>query len=329
MERRTPIIKINMADIRGMVEESLIRTIRENIENEIIAYHGTLNRFNQFNWEKHAGTGEGTNRYGDGIYLTNVVDTGVHYAATIAAKKHDEKSLAIYNKVMNTVSWLERYIKGNKSLRGKENLNTQNFEYWKKIFLACLMGNYQDYPEFFGEQKPYNFPVSKKIGYIVSKEIENIHTWQEFTEWYKDIREKSVHNYKRYLLKVDIPDEGYIRWDDTNPDIMNKMFNIIYQRLGGEINGSPFPKFRKFKNFGDMFDKVRNAGVDSRTLTQIIKTSGILGEKPVVGFIVPTGYGRGGDGRGLNYVIFDNKNVKILERTNLKTSKTKKIKGEN
>ena len=63
-----------------------------------------------------------------------------------------------------------------------------------------------------------------------------------------------------------------------------------------------------------MFDKFKSFGISSYALTKAVEFSGIFGSTPVVGFIVPTGYGRGGDGRGLNYVIFNDKNVKILKR---------------
>ena len=84
-------------------------------------------------------------------------------------------------------------------------------------------------------------------------------------------------------------------------------------------SGIKLPRLRKLKTVGDMFDKFKSYGISSYALTKAVEFSGIFGRTPVIGFIVPTGYGRGGDGRGLNYVIFNDKNIKIIKRENLKS----------
>lgn len=317
--------QINENDIKEIIRNTLKEALGENKIKELIAYHGTLNKFDKFNWEANELSGEGTARYGNGIYLTNVQDTGKHYAATAVGKKYGKNVVDVYKKIMNVISWIERFIKSKKRLRGQEDINVTNFEYWKELFISTLMGTWEKHPEFFGNTTPYNFPVGKKIGRKILNDLNNLHSWEDFTRYYQDVREKCVHDYTRYLLTVDIPDKGYIRWDDTNQNLINEMTKIISTALNGKINGEPIPKFRGFKNFGAMFDKFKSLGVDSHVLTDIVKNSNILGNYPVVGFIVPTGYGRGGDGRGLNYVIFDNKNVKILKRTALKTGETEEL----
>ena len=317
-------VSINRNDITEMVRKTVNKILSENLQNELEAFHGTLAKFNQFNHKNFAGSGEGTARYGEGIYLTNVQDTGLHYAATICGQKYGSNIIYLYKKIMNTISYIEGYIK-NKKLSKFINFNKTNFEYWKKIFLSVLNGNWEDYPDFWGNKKPFNFPVAKKVAKKIEPEIINIHSWSDFYQWVVNLRQNSVKDYERFLLTVDIPDNGYIRWDNDNPEFIQKLIILMQEFFDKNHSGIKLPRLRKLKTVGDMFDKFKSFGISSYALTKAVEFSGIFGSTPVVGFIVPTGYGRGGDGRGLNYVIFNDKNVKILKRKNLKSDETEYI----
>ena len=146
-------ISISRNDIMEMVIKTTNKILSENLQNELEAFHGTLAKFNQFNHKEFAGSGEGSARYGEGVYLTNVQDTGLHYAATICGKKYGENIIYLYKKIMNTISYIEGYIK-NKKLSKFINFNKTNFEYWKKIFLSALNGNWENYPDFWEKKKP-------------------------------------------------------------------------------------------------------------------------------------------------------------------------------
>ena len=315
-------ISISRNDIMEMVQVSINKILSENLQQELQAYHGTLAKFDKFRHQAFAGSGEGTARYGEGVYLTNVQDTGLHYAATICGQKHGENIIYLYKKIMNVISFIEKFVKKNKRLQDFKNFNVTDFNYWKQIFLSALNGNWQDYTEFWGEKEPYNFPKSKKVAAKVEPEIKNITSWQDFYQWVIDLRHNSVKDYERFLLTVDIPDEGYIRWDNDNPEFIQKMRELMQAFFDREGSGIRLPKLRTLKTFGDMFDKFKASGINSFALTKAVEYSGIFGNKPVIGFIVPTGYGRGGDGRGLNYVIFNDQNIKILKRKNLKSDET-------
>ena len=79
-------ISISRNDIMEMVKKSVRRILKESNLDELEAWHGTVADFMKFS-NSFAGTGEGSQVYGDGVYLTNVKDTGRWYAATIALKK--------------------------------------------------------------------------------------------------------------------------------------------------------------------------------------------------------------------------------------------------
>ena len=317
-------VSISRNDIMEMVRKTTNKILSENLQNELEAFHGTLAKFNQFHHKEFAGSGEGTARYGEGVYLTNVQDTGLHYAATICGKKYGDNIIYLYKKIMNTISYIESYIK-NKKLSKFINFNKTNIEYWKIIFLSVLNGNWEDYPDFWGNKKPFNFPVAKKVAKKIEPEIINIHSWSDFYQWVIDLRHNSVKDYERFLLTVDIPDNGYIRWDNDNPERIQKLITLMQEFFDKNQSGIKLPRLRKLKTVGDMFDKFKSFGISSYALTKAVEFSGIFGNRPVIGFIVPTGYGRGGAGRGLNYVIFNDKNVKILKRKNLKSDETEYI----
>ncbi|MBP3631016.1 MAG: hypothetical protein J6J23_05960, partial [Clostridia bacterium] len=110
--------------------------------------------------------------------------------------------------------------------------------------------------------------------------------------------------------------------DNNDPEFIQKLITLMQKFFDKNQSGIKLPRLRKLKTVGDMFDKFKSAGISSYALTKAVEFSGIFGSAPVIGFIVPTGYGRGGDGRGLNYVIFNDKNIKIIKRKNLKSGET-------
>ena len=311
---------MNENTIKTIIRESLRRILAENQQDELIAYHGTVNKFDKFNWQGNKHSGEGSARYGEGIYLTNVVDTGLHYAAKIVGKKYGKNVIKFYKKMASTIYYINSFILTHSRLAKFKHFNVYDFEYWKKIFLSVLLGNWDEYKDFWGDAKPFRLPVSKKIGEKLAEDMKNMHSWEDFQQYYSKVREDLVHNYERYLVTVDIPDSGYIRWDETNPDIIYGVLQSIRKKTNNTCpDGKPIPNFRSFRIFGDLYDKLIKLGFNSYDLTKMIEYSGIYGKKPVVGIIVPTGFQLGGDLRGENFVIFDDKNVKILKRKNLKT----------
>ena len=323
-----------------MVKTSLNRILSENMQDEIITYHGTLAKFDKFNHKEFAGTGEGSARYGEGVYLTNVRDTGLHYTATICGQKYGKEIIKDYKQLMDKIAFIERFIKGkiNAIKKSKKkginvdydeeqlkDIHQKNFPYWRDILLSLLKDEWFEFPEFWGNKRPFNFPSSKKLGEKLAPIFKKMNSWDEFHSWIVDLRESLVKNYQRYLLTIDIPDDGYVNWDNSDMEFILKMRDLMQKYFDSNGSGIKLPKVRKVKNFGEMFDNFKKIGISSKDLTKAVEFSGLFPDKPVVGFVVPTGYGRGGDGRGLNYIIFDDKNVKILKRENLKNGEITNI----
>ena len=68
-------MKLTEQDIRIMVSESVKKILKENVETELQAWHGSAADFDAFDLN-FIGTGEGTQAYGYGIYVTGVKETG-------------------------------------------------------------------------------------------------------------------------------------------------------------------------------------------------------------------------------------------------------------
>ena len=75
---------------------------------------------------------------------------------------------------------------------------------------------------------------------------------------------------------------------------------------------------KKVKSFGDLFEKIRGW----RSLTDLKSNGEIIPQKAISEFLynmgwngikVRTGHRNGGDGRGHNFVVFNDKDVKITD----------------
>lgn len=89
ISERLETLKLNLSDIRRIAKS----LIRENVNNEMDAYHGTSANFDRFD-PNFMGSGEGAQMYGWGIYVTTNQQTGEHYADVAAGTNgKDEKYL--------------------------------------------------------------------------------------------------------------------------------------------------------------------------------------------------------------------------------------------
>ena len=132
----TETISISRADIMEMVKKSVKKILKESNLDELEAWHGTVADFMKFN-NSFAGTGEGSQVYGDGVYLTNVKDTGRWYAATIALKKATKGS--------NELKTMIGYLK-NASFKFDlfNEMTPENFEEKRQILLDNLQSKMEN-----------------------------------------------------------------------------------------------------------------------------------------------------------------------------------------
>ena len=288
----TETISISRADIMEMVKKSVRRILKESNLDELEAWHGTTADFDRFDLS-FLGTGEGTQVYGYGVYLTDVYDTGKWYAISTAYDKNkgknksyraDDKS--IINGMYTLLYCVKNWDTGNIPIEEIKERVTKNFNSKKR-------GK--------NETVAYNYIMNASS----SEEIENIIV---------KLKNEAAEQYVRYVYQVDIPDGPYIDWNETDQTFINTIFEQISQNFD-----TSFITRRKFNNFGVMFEKLRGwkhpkdkdantIGIDQKDLSLFLYKLGYVGIK------VRTGNKKGGDGRGMNLIVFDDNLVKITKQ---------------
>ena len=127
---------------------------------------------------------------------------------------------------------------------------------------------------------------------------------------------KAASKYERTVYTVDIPDEGYLDWTNTDKVFLKRLFDKFSQKFD-----TSHVDFNNIETFGDLYKQLR--GWDFKCVTSKIKIpqkelSLFLLSLGYVGIRVPTGFQSGGDGRGTNIIMFDAKDIKIIKKDNLK-----------
>ena len=284
-------MRLNEQDIRGMVEASLRKVLSENMQNELTAWHGSAADFDAFDLN-FIGTGEGSQAYGYGVYVTGVEDTGRMYGviATYANKNvhHTEgfkaASMRKYRRFVNVIRWCYGKVKG--SMKGK--------------------------PELF---IPYALAMLKEKGATpeMIEKLQSATTTDKFADLLIYFKELATRSFERFLYTLEIPDEGYIDWNETDQAFIKQMYDAFSKKFD-----LSHVDLKKVHTFGDLFSQIRGwSRVKEEAEKTIIpqkKLSQYLYSLGFKGIHVPTGQTHGGDGRGTNYVIFNDKDVKIVKK---------------
>jgi DNA adenine methylase len=294
-------VKISRADINEMVMKCVARILKENQFDEMQAWHGSANKFDKFDLS-YVGSGEGSQVYGHGVYLTDVKDTGRWYAATIAIQKNKgDKS--------NTLRVLIGYLKdATFKWQIRDEINDRNFEEKKQKVINNLKEK---------KQGPTSRPKTREQAQQLIDMILPIKTAAEFKQLCTNIVHRAAKDYSRLVYTVEAPDTGYIDWTSTDRAFLKDIFDKVSQKFD-----TSHVDFNSVENFGDMFEKLRGwiskkqlaAGeaIPQKALSEFLHSLGFTGIR------VPTGYKRGGDGRGTNIVVFDANQVKITGTQNMK-----------
>jgi hypothetical protein len=290
-------IRINNSDIAEMVKKCVNQILNENSIDELQAWHGTVADFMKFS-NSFAGTGEGSQVYGDGVYLTNVKDTGRWYAATISLKKAPKGS--------NELKTMIGYLK-NASFKFQlfDEITPENFLEKKQQLLNNLIQNME---------QSKGVDTKKKYTRLI-KMIEPLNL-TELKNFSINLTHKAAAHYTRYVLTVEAPDTGYIDWTNNDKSFLYDIFKKISQKFD-----TSHVDFSKVKYFGDMFEKLRGwvhkkqfeqgEIIPQKELSLFLHSLGYTGIK------VPTGFKHGGDGRGENIIVFDANDVNIIKKENL------------
>lgn len=277
-------------DIRTMVAESIKRVLKENVENELVGWHGSVVDFDKFD-TSFIGTGESSQVYGWGLYITGVKETGHYYAAIIAKNKHarDRRNAAM---AMNKK--IEDAIKPPFKKLKKGDID---FEECKRQVIANMEAN--GVSEFF---------INKY------KEVKTLADSRKFGAMAVELATRA---YKRVVYTVEIPDEGFIDWNSTDTNLIQSIYQKFIEKFGRlDVN------IKQILTFGQLYCQLAG-GSRCRTIYKLPPEKMQLTPETISKFLmaigykgisVPIGNAHGGDNTGLNYVLFSGEFINIIRR---------------
>lgn len=260
--------------------------------NEINAYHGTSYNFDRFNHKKYLNTGDGSQSFGWGTYITDNEDIAEEYGArsmesnTGTYDKDGNRLTAemltnIANEVFSDANIIKDVVnKIRMSMYGKGALSEDDLIALKEEFVEKYPNMTDDIEQFFTILQD------------------------------KSLRFVKANN---YVYEVDIPDydgSNYIMWLEKPND------QLLYRLEKG------FEKLkRKYPSVNDLELENVESGRDIYTmLNDILGTPKaaslfLFNMCGIEGIIYPIGTIFGYDGEeGNNYVIFDTNKVKIVNK---------------
>lgn len=278
---------ITETDIRAAVSQAVSKILCENAENELMAYHGSVSDFDEFD-TNFIGTGESSQVYGWGLYMTAVKETGQYYAALIANAKNSNDKNNAWLKLSHTIGRI-----------------------LKKLFKEAAKNGW-DYSEI--RWRALNaFSCSRVPKQIIDTfyKIKDESGCRQFGAW---IQEKAAEQYKKFLYTVELPNENFIEWNSTDKNFLSQ----ILRAFSKEYDVS-YVDLNAVQTFGDLYAAI--CGVKSlyKPNPAEIKihpkaVSQFLSKLGYAGISVPIGNRHGGDGTGNNYVIFSSKDIKIINK---------------
>ena len=277
----------------------------ENLRNSpefMQVWHGSAAVFDHFDGA-FMGSGEGSQVYGDGHYVTGVESTARMYA-TIATENRQRSNTPI-------VRWKGQQV---------------DFSSVNPLRLAHDVAD---------SSRTIKEARDRAERYADMAEEDDMKTnWKLALDILKqstkaDFKPVPV-NGNIQLYEVEIPDDNGKNYIDWNKEYTRAEL----EELGEKLNAIGNPKFDygRYQEILDMyFDEdgkpqqyrvftgeqiyrslatnlAGGMSMDKKTASEMLSKAGIVGIK------VPTGNRRGGDGRGTNYVIFNDNDLKITDR---------------
>lgn len=291
---------ISGANLLKNVEKSYDNGVKilENQQNTaefMQVWHGSAAVFDHFDGA-FMGSGEGSQVYGDGHYVTGVESTGRMYA-TIATENRQRSSEPI-------VRWKGQQV----DFSSVNPLRMAHDVADSSRTIKEARDRAERYADMAEEQEMKN-------KWSIALDILKQSTKADF----KPVPVKG----NRQLYEVEIPDDNgknYLNWNDAVPvSEQDKIEELLFAEVVNDKESDYTEKDSKqfhddmgFGNknlsVGDLYGTMTFALGSKKAASALLRKAGFVGVK------VPTGNRRGGDGRGMNYVIFDDNDLKITDR---------------
>ena len=274
---------------------------------EMKAYHGSQKQFNRFNGNFH-GSGDGSESFGPGHYFTNSKSIGRDYANEHGTSQKDAPHVVFNNSDESSSYQSLALCKALPSSAVPNKWVAQ--EFFMKLFNDC-----QTKQEF----------VRKAFSYAV-KNIKSNPDYNEDKEWYDYDIEKTLNLLKskiqqkpRSLYQVEIPDEGYVEWEDAVPKEIVDFCSRCINDFGTDRMKKNWSRYLENDfTFERLYLALENMDWDAtfgrNLFKQALKRFNYIGVKYPAGTNFQTSHTKLGD---TNYTVFDDDNIKITNRWDL------------
>jgi hypothetical protein len=302
-------------------------SLYKSIIKEMKAYHGSRSSFGKFSTE-FLSTGEGSQAYGWGIYVTQDLNTAKFYCEA----SFSTRELCIFGKPIKEFSKeeLERLGEGYVSLRFFYGMCTEKTTAAvRQLASDCL---HEDKFSIDGLQSRINYyrengmyvddDAIERLEYLKKrlKHAEILNKWLKNKDFYQ-----SLYKGNSYLYTVEIPDDNgsnYLQWDKKYSLEYIKELASMLRKAGFERCAHAGYFYQLICDYDSYFGGDVTGKIIYQTLLECIghiedggdKTASLLLNKcGIDGNKVPIGFTHGANVEGFNYVIFDENKIKILK----------------
>lgn len=297
-----------------------------------IVYHGSGAAFDRFD-HSFMGTGEGAQAYGWGTYVTQIKGIGETYAEAMGGKPIKSK----INSLALSISNKKDFIKARKSdIRKNENydkyakgIRKNQISLEKELKVARSEENEKDVRFYEGLLETTQWQLDpKNHKNLIDSFWEDINDAQaEVDDMQAQIKQlkKDLAAVPKFLYSVDIIDnltpDTYISWEGVVDDeVIDRMQGKLTEEYGEDV---ALTANLKYGQSGQHFYQKLERALDSdRAASEFLHRNGF------VGIEYPAQYQSGGRAdNAKNYVIFNENDLKIVDRVELFQDAEGKIYG--
>lgn len=305
-------LKINESQLRNLITKA----IRESLDNEMRAFHGSGARFNKFD-SLYNGSGEGSAAFGPGHYFTNSKQIGRDYATDHGTNQKEVGKL-VY-----------KY--------GGDDVRYQAKELFSDLDRILQVDEYNQENDYIIERACINAlsnanskrEAIRSIYKELVKFVKSKDDYEEDTDWYQwklqqayKLLNSDIEETTRTLYQVDIPDDD--KYADWNMEVQQRWIDFIYYCLRDEDDKIMFKEtYDEYAADGDitvekLYYILNNMRIDATFGNNLFKGTlkrfGYVGVKYPSGTHYKTSSTKQGD---MNYTVFDDKDIKITNRWDL------------
>lgn len=316
-------------DTTGLAEREEVNL--SDAEYQIV-YHGSGAKFDRFD-HSFMGTGEGAQAYGWGTYVTQIKGIGEAYAEAMGGKPIKSK----INSLALSISNKKDFIKARKSdIRKNENydkyakgIRKNQISLEKELRVARSEENEKDIRFYEGLLETTQWQLDpKNHKNLIDSFWEDINDAQaEVDDMQAQIKQlkKDLAAVPKFLYSVDIIDnltpDTYISWEGiVDDEVIDRMQGKLTEEYGEDV---ALTANLKYGQSGQHFYQKLERALDSdRAASEFLHRNGY------VGIEYPAQYQSGGRAdNAKNYVIFNESDLKIVDRVELFQDSQGKIYG--